>query len=264
MLRKIIVMGAFAPCLLASLPGPAAAREKNNLLTYAAVLDLTGTQPTRTYEGAFVNVYTDGDVGVHGDFVHINREEDAAFFSAGVSVPLNAHIRPKVMIGTSTSNHAILPDIYGALSVEIRPGDASGWIFTPGIAYRHYRNRVSETIGSLGIARYFTVPWDRHGYYAAQLSLASSITSSDNLRASVSAGLQTVRRSGVTLGLAAEAGSLISDPATGTDYRGRYFALRPNFSLPILDHVDFIVRGEYADTQLYNAIGGLTGFKVEF
>ena len=97
------------------------------------------------------------------------------------------------MLGTSTDNQAILPDLYGSISIEIKPGNQSGWIVTPGIAWRHYRSGFSETIGTFGVVRYFDVPWDRGGYYAAQIAVAGSISSNDNVRGSLSGGLQTVR-----------------------------------------------------------------------
>ena len=250
--------------LLALSAAPALAREKNNVLTYVAMLDPDGDLQTRSYQGAFVNIYTESNVGLHADVVHVDREEDAVFFSGGVSVPLNDHVRPRIMVGTSTSNQNILPDVYGALSVELRPGDHSGWIVTPSIAWRHYRSGLSETIGTIGVVRYFNAPWDDGGYYAAQVSVSGSISNNDNVRGSVSAGIQTVRRSGVILGINAEGGSLVSDAARGSDFRGRYWALRPNISVPILDHVSIMARGEYVDTELYDALGGLTGVKVEF
>lgn len=253
-----------AGLIAAMLPSAAAAREKSHVLTYVAMLDPNGGLQTRTYAGAFVNVYTEENVGFHFDVVHVEREEDATFFSAGISVPLNGHIRPRIMLGTSSDNLNILPDVYAGLSVEIRPGEHSGWIVTPGVAWRHYRSGLSETIGSLGVTRYFNVPWDRNGYYAVQASVSASINDRESVRASLNAGLQTVRRSGVIIGLNAEGGSLVSDAAHGADYQGRYFALRPNLSLPITRNFQLITRGEFVDTELYDAVGGLAGVKVEF
>lgn len=255
---------AAAAIALALVPAPAAARQRNYVLAYASVLDLSDPLETRTTQGAFVNVYTDSDVGLHADVVHVNREEEATFFSAGVSVPVNGHLRPRLMVGTSTGNRAILPDLALALSVQITPGDDSGWIITPGLSYRHFRNGDSATIASLGVTRYFSMSWDRGGYYAAQASVSTSLTDSEAMRASVTAGLQTVRRNGVIVGLSAEAGRLITDPANATDYRGRYFVLRPNLALPLSRRLQLITRGELADTETFDAIGGLLGLKVEF
>jgi hypothetical protein len=253
-----------AGLIAAALPSAAAAREKNHILAYVAMLDPNGSLQTRTYAGAFVNLYNENNVGLHADVVHVEREEDATFFSVGVSVPVSRHVRPRLMLGSSTNNQNILPDVYAGLSVEIRPGEQSGWIVTPGIAWRHYRSGLSETIGTLGVTRYFNVPWDRNGYYAVQASVAASVSDRDSVRASLNAGLQTVRRSGVIIGFNAEGGSLVSDAVHGADYQGRYFALRPNLAVPIGGHLQLITRGEYVDTELYDAVGGLAGIKVEF
>jgi hypothetical protein len=270
-MRAYFVTGKY--CRLALLSGAAvlaagstgaSARERSHVLAYAAMLDPDGSLQTRSYQGAFVSIYTEANVGLHADVVHVDREENATFLSGGVSIPLNEHVRPRLMIGTSTDNRAILPDLYSSLSVEIKPGHNSGWIVTPGVAYRHYRNGFSETIGSLGVVRYFVGPWDQGGYYAAQVTVSGSVSSNDNVRGSISAGIQTVRRSGVIIGINAEGGTLVSDPARASEFRGRYFALHPNISVPVVPNLSIIARGEYVDAELYDALGGLTGIKVEF
>lgn len=262
-MKREITAALFGAAALAT-PAPVLAHEQSVALAYVGVLDLNRLD-TRVYAGGFIDAYTEGNVGIHADIVHVDREENATYFSGGVSFDMGEHIRPKLMIGTSTSNRSILPDLFASFSVRIKPGDNSGWIVTPGLAYRHYRDRQEETIGSLAVAKYFNAAWDSNGYYAAQLAVATSITAHGDPRASVTAGLQTVRKSGVMLGLTGEAGSLVRDPVAGTPgYRGRYWALRPNLSVPLFDKVEWVARGEYADTQLYDAVGGSTGVKVAF
>lgn len=250
--------------VLACVPGVAAAHDKSVVLAYAGVLDLGANLDTRIYQGGFADIYTDDNVGFHADIVHVDREENATYFAGGISFALTDHVRPKIMVGSSTDNTAILPDIYASFGVQFKPGENSGWVLTPGVAYRHYRNGTEDTIGSFAVAKYFSVPWDHNGYYAAQASISTSLSATDRARVSATAGLQTVRKSGVGLGVTGEVGALVRDPVLGTNLRGRYFAVRPNLAVPLFPKVQLIARGEYAETELYTAQGGSTGIKVEF
>ena len=242
---------------------PAVAEQRpSSVLAYAGVLSLDRGLDTRVYQGAFVDVYSD-DLGIHADVVHVDREENAAFFSGGISYALSSHVRPKLMVGTSTDNRAILPDEFVSFSVELKPGENSGWVVTPGITYRHYRNGVDETSGSLAVAKYFDVPWDSRGYYVAQASVATTFGGNTRrANAAVTGGLQTVRRGGVSFGLTVEGGALVRDPIGGTTGSGSYFALRPNLSVPITRNLAWIARGEYSETSQFHATGATTGLKV--
>ena len=134
---------------------------------------------------------------------------------------------------------------------------------TPGLTYRHYRNHVMETIGSIGVAKYFKGSWDSHGYYVVQGSVATSLGGSVRGQSSATVGIQTVRNGGVSLGLSAEFGGLIRDPVAGAT-TGSYWAVRPSVSVPLLHGFEVFARGEYAETQAFTAAGGSTGLKVEF
>ncbi len=239
---------------------PAFAAEKSTVLVYAGILSLDREQDKRVYQGSFADIHS-GRLGLHTDVVHVAREEDAAYFAGGVSYALTPTVRPKLMIGSSTSNRAILPDAYAALSIELKPGEHSGWVITPGVTYRHYRIGVTETTGTLALAKYFDVPWDRGGYYVAQGAVATTFGGS-RMNVALTGGLQTVRKSGFAAGFVVEGGALVRDPIAGTVNGGRYFAIRPNLSFPVAKGIDLIARGEYSETSLYTATGVTTGFKV--
>ena len=194
----------------------------------------------------------------------VDREENATYFGGGLSFAVNDHIRPKFMIGTSTSNRTVLPDLFLQGTVRIKPGDNSGWVITPGIAYRHFRDGQHETVGSLQVAKYFSAAFDPGGYYVAQLGAETTIEASNPARVSFNGGISTVRKSGVIFGVSGEAGTLFRDPIATTNFRGRFFAIRPNLEVPLFDRFSLTTRGEYVNTQLYNALGGSAGVKVKF
>jgi hypothetical protein len=245
------------------LPDASGAEDRNNVTIYASALAVSGGLTDRQAVGAFVNAY-EGDVGVHGDFVYVNREEDAGFGAVGFSWRLSEEFRPKIMVGASTDNSGVLPEFSAALSMQIRPEEFEGWIFTPSLTHRSYRNGVEESRPAFEAVKYFSLASDQGGYYVAQGRVSATMTGEESNRYSFSGGLQTVRKSGVTYGLSAEGGWLDYDSILGADGSRRFFALRPSVSLRIDQGCEVFVRGEYANTDLYDAIGATSGLKFEF
>jgi hypothetical protein len=260
--RYSVLLGSAALCLSVS-PAMAGNKEQSYVLTYAGLLDVIGGD-TRVYAGGMADVYMDRGIGLHADVVTVDREEDATYFGGGISFAVNDHFRPKFMIGTSTSNRAVLPDLFLQGSVRIKPGDNSGWVITPGVTYRHFRDGQHETVGSVQIAKYFSAPFDTNGYYVAQLGAETTIEATNPARVAFNGGISTVRKSGVIFGVTGEAGTLFRDPIATAAFRGRFFAIRPNLEVPLFDRFSLTTRGEYVDTQLYNALGGSAGVKVKF
>ena len=253
--------------LMASIiAGPAIAKtsDKSAVTIYGGALALDKGQGTRIYVGGFGDYYTGGQIGFHADVVHVSREETATYVAIGTSWNFGDHLRPKIMIGTSSSNVGILPDEYVAVTVRIKPGSDSGWVVTPGLTYRHYRNGRDETIGTLATAKYFRLAFDKHGYYVAQGSVSTSLGGNVRGQSAATIGMQTVRSSGVSFGVIGEIGALVRDPVASNIAGGQYYAVRPMLSIPLLHNVDMFARGEYADTTLYTATGGSTGLKLEF
>jgi hypothetical protein len=259
---RALLLGSALAAVAAS-PAQAESKEQSYVLAYAGMLDIIGGD-TRVYAGGMADMFIDRGIGLHADVVTVDREEDATYFGGGLSFAVNEHIRPKFMIGTSTGNRAVLPDLFLQGTVRIKPGHNSGWVITPGISYRHFRDGQHETIGSLQVAKYFSAAFDPNGYYVAQLGAETTIEASNPARVSFNGGISTVRKSGVIFGVSGEAGTLFRDPIATTNFRGRFFAIRPNLEVPLFDKFSLTTRGEYVNTQLYNALGGSAGVKVKF
>lgn len=259
--RAAMFAGAMAA--LAASPAHADGKDRSYVLTYAGLLDLMGAD-TRVYAGGMAEIYVANGLGVHADIVTVDREEDATYFGGGLSYRVNDTFRPKIMVGTSTNNRAVLPDLFLQGSVRITPGHNSGWVITPGVTYRHFRDGKHETVGSLQLAKYFSISGDRNGYYVAQVGAETTIEANSPARLAFNGGISTVRKSGVIFGVNGEVGTLFRDPIATSGFRGRFFAVRPNLELPLFDRFSLTTRGEYIDTQLYDAVGGSAGVKVKF
>ncbi len=261
---RVCAAGLAALTIATTLTNNAAAQEKSSATVYAGVLALDQGFGTRTFEGGFVDVYANDKLGLHADVVAVQREENALYASIGASFAFSPHVRPKLMIGTSTTNLNILPDQFASLSVQIKPGTNSGWVVTPSVAYRHYRNGNRDTLASLAVAKYFNIAADPHGYYVVQAAATTVFQRNGRAMSTGSLGVQTVRASGVSFGITGEAGALVRDPVAGAVNGGQFYAVRPSLSVPIVKGIEVFARGEYADTTQYTAKGGTTGLKVGF
>lgn len=248
---------------LALTVAPLRSEERSNVSVYAGALSVDEGLDDRQFAGAFVNIY-DGDVGLHGDFLYVDREEDAGYGAFGISFRPFDGLRPKFTIGTSTGNNNTLPEFAASLSVQIKPEEGSGWTITPTLLYREYRSGTSEMRPSLEVVKYLSLSLDTGGYYVAQARLSTSLSNSDTQRYAIAGGLQTVRSNGMTYGLIVEGGWLDRDPLVGGGATSRYYALRPSVAFRFLQGRELFLRGEYADTDAYTVVGATIGVRIEF
>lgn len=255
MKRAIVSLTASLVC------GPSFAQEQSSVTTYAGASAVSDGFADRSYVGSFVNIY-DGDLGVHGDFLAVNREENALYGAIGMSWTATDRLRPRLMIGTSSNNSNILPEFSAAVSLQFAPGERSGWILTPAASYRSYRNGGEETRLSFEAAKYFTLPNDTGGYYVAQAKLGASRTDSGAEGYTFGGGIQTIRKSGLAYGINFEAGRVIYDSFDGIGAENNYHAVRPTLGFRFDDR-EIFVRGEFVDTQFYSLVGAMVGFKVQ-
>lgn len=272
-------------CLIGLLSSPAAAQENSAASPLAAVpatapsaqdriaaplvsdvtilggaLGVDSGIKDRIFGGVVVNYYS-GDLGLHADVQAIDREEDGVFGAVGASFSLGDHLRPRVMIGTSTNNDFILPTLYLSGEVQYFPVVGGSTIITPSVAYRRYADESDELLPALDVVQYFNIPGDKGGYYAARVRGLVSITSAADNGYGIGAGIQTVRNSGFSAGLYGEAGRLVYDTRVGIDAASNYYVLRPSAGIRIGKRNELFIRGEYADTGFYKISGGLIGLK---
>lgn len=239
------------------------AESRSNVTVYAGGLDVTKGFENRNYAGIFYNQYF-GSVGVHADIVGIRREEDSGFATVGMSWDAAKGVRPKVMIGTSTSNLDIHPEVYVSAQAQIRPTADTRTIVTPSITYRKFRTGAEEVIPGVDAVYYFSIPADTTGYYVAQAGANVVLGEADDTGYSVGMGLQTVRANGLSFGAYVEAGSLAYDSLIGEGVQTDFYSVRPALGLRFTPETEVFFRGEYTHTDFYEASGLLVGFKLTF
>lgn len=257
------IMKIFTAALLlglAVIPNVAAAQdiaaEPSSAYVYGGTSIPTDGYHDRYFVGAFANIFS-GDVGIHADAVYVDREQRAAFAAIGGSVDLGG-VRPKVMIGTSTDNRNILPELYALGEVRVRAGQT---IITPALAYRRYRTGAKEYTPALDVAHYFHLTGDPNGYYAAQARVAYSAHAGKDAP-SFGAGITTVRSSGVSLGVYAEAGRLAYSSMPGVAIDSRFWSVRPSLGMRLSQGVEIVLRGEYSHNDYYDTRGALLGVRL--
>ncbi len=254
--------------LMAAAPAMAV-EEPSTVSLYGGAYSASNGYSDRQFAGLFADLHT-GKLGLHGDFVGVFREADAAYGALGLSYRLTDSVRPKLMIGTSTDNRNILPDLLVNGSVELKP--AKGVVVTPSVTYRRYRTGGKETAPGVAVARYFDFAGDHDGYWVAMAEGLISFNSSDRNGYLVRAGLQTVRKSGVSLGLNGEFGRMTylsvlggspSAPPLAANVASRLWSVSPSVGYRF-GNKEIFVRAAYIDTQFYTLKSGTLGIKFSF
>jgi hypothetical protein len=240
------------------------AEERGSIMLYAGGLNLKQGYQDRYFGGFFYNQYVNG-VGLHADVVEVAREQDVGFGSFGLSWQAAPGIRPKVMLGGSTNNTDIEPDLYGSFQVQIRPIGDTRTIITPSVTYRHFRNGGEETIPGVDAVYYFSMANDPDGYYVLQGGANVSLSRAHEQSYTLGLGLQTVRANGLSFGVYGEGGRLVYNPILGVSgIATNFYSIRPSIGLRFTPDYEVFVRGEYTHTGFYEATGGLIGLKISF
>lgn len=256
---------ALAAAALAAASSPAAAQnsgEESATTTYAGYYHVDRGYEDRTVVGNFTNLYV-GDLGIHTDVAYVDREENGVFGAGGLSYALNDSVRVKAMAGTSRGDVNILPELFLTGSVQLKP--AKGWVVTPDVTYRKYRNGGKEISPGVQVAKYFNVAGDTGGYYVAQADgNLSFVDGTDKTGWSAGAGITFVRNSGWNLGLNTRYGYMAYDTVTGTGVlpvRSKVLGLGASVGYRVTKSTEVFVRGNISDTKFYTVSGAMLGVK---
>lgn len=248
--------------LLISAPYALADQQKSDASIYVGTASVSDGFHDRRYIGAFINNYS-GDLGFHADLSYVDREEEGLFAAVGVSWQASESWRPKLMVGSSTNNFDILPEIFVALSAQYKPAGEEGWTITPSVTYREYRNGGDEFLPAADFAKYFSAG-DTGGYWVLQGRVALSFNNSNDTGYTIGGGLQTVRSNGLTAGLYIEGGHMTYDSIIGIGVETDYWAIRPSVGYRFSTGHEIYVRGEFADTDFYSVQGVMVGTKFTY
>lgn len=240
------------------------AEERPSIILYSGGLNLKDGFKDRYFGGFFYNQYVDG-VGLHADVVEVAREQDVGFGAFGLSWQAAPGVRPKIMLGGSTNNTDIEPDLYGSFQVQLRPTGDTRTIITPSVTYEHFRNGGEETIPGVDAVYYFSMANDPDGYYVAQAGANVGFSRASEDSYTLGLGLQTVRANGLSFGVYGEGGRLVYNPVLGVQgIATNFYSIRPSVGFRFTPDYELFFRGEYTHTGFYDASGGLVGFKITF
>lgn len=213
------------------------------------------------------SLYDETGFGVHVDTSHVQREEEAAFFAAGLSYAVTPSTRLKFMAGTSTDNDGILPELYLNGSATVDFGPQAGVVVIPELIYREYRNGVEEVQGQMAINKYFA-PFKDGSYIVGSLTgSVNYVSPGDHVGWEVGASVLHVRPRYMSMGLGVVTGSSAYDNQLGLlsiGVRNDYTGVRPSVSLYLSPDVEVFARGEYLWTDFYEMAGGFGGIKYAF
>lgn len=257
---RMLALGALT--LLISAPQALADKLQSDATVYVGTASVTDGFHDRQYAGAFINNYS-GDFGFHADVSYVDREEDGLFAAVGFSWQASDNWRPKLMVGSSTDNFSILPEIFVALSAQYKSDGDNGWTVTPSFTYREYRNNGDEFMPAVDFNKYFSAG-DTSGYWVLQGRVALSFNNSHDTGYTIGGGIQTVRNNGLTAGLYLEGGKMTYDSIIGIGVETDYWAIRPSIGYRFSSAHEVFIRGEFADTDFYSVQGVMVGTKFTY
>jgi hypothetical protein len=249
-LAATLALAAASPAL--------AAGEKSTATLYGGYYAADNGYEDRMVIGSFVDLYQ-GANGFHLDSAYVNREQNAAFGAVGYSRQLGDKVRAKVMVGTSTDNDNILPELFLSGSLQFKP--ANGLIVIPSVTHRQYRTGGKETAPAVQVAKYFNISGDKGGYYVAQADGGLSFNSSEDTGWSLGAGLTSVRKSGLTFGASARVGYMSYDSVLGTGVRSDIYGVSASIGHRVGKGAEVYLRGDVSKTDFFTVSGAMIGLK---
>lgn len=232
-------------------------RPESHLTLYSGYFGVDSGFSNRFVTGSFVDLYP-GETGLHADMVYVDREENAAYGAFGLSHRIAGFGRLKLMVGTSTGDQNILPDLSLQADLEFKP--AEGLIVRPSVTYRHFRRGGSQIEPSAQLAYYFG--GGSGGYLVAQADGGLTFTDTGKTGWSVSGGLTSVRSSGLRVGFSARTGYMAYDTLFGAEVRSNFWGGGPNIGYRFRSGHELFVRGDFTRNDHYSVTGALVGFKL--
>ena len=263
---RLIFVAIFSLGLTAKL-SPAIAQNAASPYRADTTIIVGGLSVSRDFDDRFFasswgNLWLQNGLGFHAEIHFSDREETAGLFVGGASWN-SKRLSFKVTTGTSSDNDSILPETYGRAELVLRSRPEDGWVVSPSITYREYRNTAEETTAEAQIAKY--IPYGKGSLILQGLARATFVDPGDHISPSYGGGLLYSEPKSYSIGLFVEGGRAAYDAVFGVGFIDeKYVSFRPSFSLFLNDRVEFLTRGELTDRRSFTVIGGYGGFKIYF
>jgi hypothetical protein len=217
----------------------------------------------RTFATAWGNTWFAGGLGLHAESHYMDREEEAAFFAAGVSYN-SPSFSLRGTLGTSSDNLNILPDLYGRLEASFRSSPETGWVLIPALTRREYPNGADETELQGQLLKYLPVGQTTSLIFQA-LVRGTWVSPGDHFVTTFGGGITYADYRKFSLGLAVEGGRAAYDATFGIgSIDEAYIAVRPSLSIYLTDKIEFVAQGEFSERESYNVMGAHVGLKFYF
>lgn len=247
--------------LTALIAGPALAQDGTASLTFG-YLNVDSGLSDRGYVSLSGQTSVAPTTRLHFDFSRQEREEDATYGALGLSQAYGA-TTAKVMIGTSTTNNAILPELFLEGSLRHDYGPEVGIVAGALAQYSKYRNGVETTRVGAEMVRFYA-PNEAGGYFVSQLNgFLTQSNPGSNQGWEIGGALTYVTGGAWSFGTTASFGNSAYDVAAA-NVNNRFTSVRPFATYQINENVGVVLRGEYTDTQLYKVQGGSVSLDFAF
>ncbi len=197
------------------------------------------------------------------DVTRQNREEDATYFSAGLSQK-NGSTTSRLTMGTSTTNTNILPEFFieGALTFD--GGPQAGILFTASASHARYRNGSDVTRLGGEVVKYHQ-PDQSGGYFITQANaFATSANPGGNVGWEIGGAITYVSGQSWTLGASGSVGNSVYEASTTTTVENRFWSVRPFVTYDLGETTTLVMRGEYVNSDLFKIEGASIGVDFQF
>ncbi|MGH1350052.1 MAG: YaiO family outer membrane beta-barrel protein [Methyloligellaceae bacterium] len=217
----------------------------------------------RTYSTVFANMYYNNGMGIHAELLNMNREEDSSYIAAGLSYITGNH-SIKAIIGTSTDNDGILPELLIRGEISYKTSPEIGFVFTPSVTHRRYRNTAEEVSLDTNATKYFSVGYGKSLILQA---FGRVVFSTPGNKTSPSGGIDFTfsEHKKYSMGLTFEGGkSSYSSVLDLSEIGLSYYSVRPHVGIFLNKNMELTISGEYTDLNDYEILGGNAGIKYHF
>jgi len=192
----------------------------------------------------------------------MDREETADYLAGALSWRTGS-TELRAWLGSSSSNVAILPELYARIEGTYWASPATGFTFSPALSYRSFRNGAEEATLEAQFAKY--MPLDAGTLVLTAFGRATAVDPGSHISGSLGAGLIYTHTGEFSVGFHVEGGRAAYDGLLAPGKLDELYAsIRSNVSFVLTDDVELTGLMEYSTRDSYSIYGGQIGLKFYF
>lgn len=236
------------------------AQTQTDITAIAGAYSLSDGYENRVFATVFGNALFSSGLGTHVETHYIDREENGAFFTGGLSYNVD-RIAAKLLLGTSSEVDNILPELFSRLSMDFRSDPATGLIVSPAYSYRSYRSGREDQSVDVRLVKYFPIA-PATSLIVEGVIRESFLSTGQSWVPSGSIGATYSVYKSYGFGVTFDGGRANYGEIDVSEIDEPYFSVRPSFSAYLSENVEVFVRGDYTSRESYDAVGGIVGMKI--